>query len=163
MIETICDVRWEGPTEWDRRGKLLAKHHVLYALFGTHHLYGQSVLLYIGMTRVGLGSRLASHALWVKEEYDIVTIRAASIGTFSTIDDWWSSWESNPDRPYKKKAAPALVTDVESLLIYAHTPAYNSQGKSFLGLTGDRHVRIFNTGKPGNLLPELSAAYFEAD
>ena len=103
MKETICDVRWEGPTKWDRRGKLLAIHHVLYALYGTHHLYGQSVLLYIGMTRVDLGSRLAGHVSWVKEEYDVISIRAASIGTSTTIDGWWSSWESNPDRPYKKK------------------------------------------------------------
>jgi hypothetical protein len=45
MKETICDVRWEGPMDWDRRADLLAIDHVLYVLYETHHLYGSQVLL----------------------------------------------------------------------------------------------------------------------
>ena len=70
MNERICDVRWEGPYAWGRRADHLTQDHVLCALYGAHHLYGQSVLLYIGMTDVEIGTQLTGHVGWVKGEFD---------------------------------------------------------------------------------------------
>jgi len=157
MNETICDVRWEGPFPWVERAQWVRPNHVLYALYGTHHLYGQKQLLYLGRTEVDLGSRLAGHAKWVQGEYDPMLVRIASISRYSNVEGWWDAWD--PKKRYEK-ADRALVERVEALLIYAHQPAYNSSLKSecnsALGM-----LRIFNTGQCGSLLPEISHAYFE--
>ena len=47
MQETICDVCWDGPFEWDKRSLLRNSAHVLYAIYETHPVYGQNVLLYM--------------------------------------------------------------------------------------------------------------------
>jgi hypothetical protein len=157
MTEMICDVRWEGPVDWDRRADLLALDHVLYALYGTHQLYGHHVLLYLGMTEIDLGTRLAGHVQWVADEYEPMRLKAASVGRFATVDEWWNSYD--PKERYKR-GDPKLVVEVESLLIYAHQPAYNTQCKN--GLRPNyRPLRVFNTGRFGNLLPEVSTAYYQ--
>ena len=73
------------------------------------------------------------------------------------MEEWCKSW--NPERRYEHADA-SLVRDVEALLIYALLPAYNTQGKNSLVLGGGP-LRIFNTGKFGLLLPELSSIYYE--
>lgn len=157
--ERIVDVRWEGFFTLEQRRKadyLTKKCYVLYALYGTHHLYGQQALLYIGRTEVDLKSRLVSHLPWIKDEFDEMKIKVASVREFSDITDWWNTWDiENPYGP----ANAELVKDVETLLIYAHQPAYNTQGKNSLNLSKG-HVRIFNTGKLGLLLPEVSSTYY---
>ena len=158
MSETICDVRWEGPVEWKERKKLSAPEHVIYALYGAHHQYGNLVLLYIGKTEGDVGTRLAGHGGWINQEWETNTMRvkAASVGTFTSIEAWWNAYD--PNARYKKAAAK-LVGDVESLLIYAHQPAYNTQGKGALN-SKCQQLRVFNTGQVGSLLPEVSYAYF---
>jgi hypothetical protein len=42
-------------------------------------MYGPNVLLYIGMTETTVADRLAEHT-WIRDEYDPVTIKIASIG-----------------------------------------------------------------------------------
>ena len=83
MQETICDVYWEGPFACDKRALLWNPSHVLYAIYGTHHMYGPNVLLYIGMTETTVADRLAEHT-WIRDEYDPVTIKIASIGVHSS-------------------------------------------------------------------------------
>jgi hypothetical protein len=136
----------------------LAPEHVVYALYGVHHQYGNQVLLYIGKTGVDLGTRLAGHVEWVNQEWETSTMRvkAASVGPFASVDAWWNSYD--PKARYKKADAK-LVGDVESLLIYAHQPAYNAQGKGGLN-PKCQPLRVFNTGQVGSLLPEVSYAYF---
>ena len=160
MKERIIDVRWEGSFPLGQRRKadyLKKKCYVLYALFGTHHLYWQQALLYIGRTEVNLKKRLVGHLPWIKDEFDEMKLKVASVREFSNIKAWRDTWD--PDSPYGPANAE-LVKDVEALLIYAHQTAYNTQGKNSLILSKG-HVRIFNTGKSGLLLPEVSSAYYE--
>jgi len=151
MRDTIYDVFWEGPFEWDKRHPHLKDHHVLYAIEGTHPIYGRDVLLYIGRTDAGIGNRLSNHEEWVEYEPDLIKVRVASVGEFIN----WEEWEKEGDYP---KADPDIVEQIEALLIYAHQPAYNTRGKS--GLAPKIGIRIFNTGKSGLLLPELSYLYY---
>ncbi len=156
MNETVCDVRWVGPVVWEKRKKLLTPEHVVYALYGAHHQYGNRVLLYIGKTDVDLGTRLAGHVEWVNQEWETMRVKAASVGQFESVDAWWKAYD--PKARYKKADAK-LVGDVESLLIYSHQPAYNTQGKGALN-PKCRPLRVFNTGQVGSLLPEVSYSYF---
>jgi len=156
MNETICDVRWEGPYAWEERSDAAKSHHVLYAIFCTHHLYGQNALLYIGMT-ADMPDRLAGHGGWIRGEYDKATFKVASVGVFPSIKAWWKAW--NPDKPYGPADAK-LVKAIESLLIYTHQPAYNTQGKNEVD-TSAGALRVFNTGRCGQLHPEISTAYYE--
>jgi hypothetical protein len=47
---------------------------------------------------------------------------------------------------------------VEALLIAAHQPAYNSQNKAKVEKAAG--MRVFNTGRSGSLLPEVSYRYW---
>lgn len=160
MKEIICDVYWEGPFNWDNRDSLRNPNHVLYAIYGTHYVYGQKALLYIGMTETTITDRLADHT-WVNDECDTVMMRIASIGVHSDIEAWWRAWDEMSANDVYQRPDYEIIRAVEDLLIYAHQPAYNTMGKGSLKV--GKWLRIFNTGKHGSLLPELSHAYFAED
>ena len=150
MAENVLVAHWEGPFEWEKNPKHGQEEHVLYALFGAHPLYGRDVLLYFGKAEKGVVQRLPDHHPWVEHEYDRVSVRLASLGAFKSWDDW-NSKDRYPRAPID------MVRAAESLLIISHQPAYNSRGKQHTTLA--RNVRLFNTGRLGHLLPEVSSAY----
>jgi hypothetical protein len=86
--ERIIVAHWEDPFSWSECRTMQAPGHVLYALHGAHHLYGRDVLLYIGRSDAGIGYRLQDHEKWVADEYDLMTVRLASIGQFTTWEEW---------------------------------------------------------------------------
>lgn len=147
-------VHWEGPFKWHRRHRDIHPEHVLYAISGLHPLYGRDVLLYIGKAENGLETRLNDHdADWVQDEYDPVTVRFASMGPFLG----WKDWEKGERYP-----RPELndLRAVESLLILANQPAYNSAAKQGgSNMAGLEDLFVMNTGHIGNLLPEASYLY----
>ena len=149
MTERIFDLYWEGPYNWEEHKKKINGNHVLYASFGTHSVHGHNSLLYIGMTE-DIQTRMAAHEWWVDYEYDPVIVRVASMGEISSWKDW-----DNSDQ--YSKANPEDVSKVEALLIYSHHPVYNQRSKSSIGCA--KNIRIFNTGKIGKLLPEVSYRY----
>lgn len=151
MKEKIFDVYWEGPYKWDKYQKSPEDSHVLYALYGAHPTYGRDVLLYIGRTERNVGVRLSEHAYWIEDECDEINIRVASLGEIES----WKDWEEGERY---KRAEDADVEAVETLLIYAHQPAYNTRSKETLEKA--RGIRVFNTGKFGSLLPEISHRYY---
>jgi len=162
--EKIYDVMWEGPYNLEVAKKRSKKDHVLYAIFGTHSVYGQNVLLYIGLTETTVAQRLSEHT-WLRQEYDVVTVRFASIGEFPDIESWWKDWMKNnrdkKDRTPYRRPKSNTIQALEKILIYAHQPACNS--KNIEEFTIDNRLdirRIFNTGRLGPLLPEISEAYF---
>ena len=154
--EKIYDVYWQGPFSWSDRGRveqLSDPGNVIYSLHGTHHLYGRDALLYIGKTETTVAERLDQHEDWILDEYDAVSIKVASTGEFSNWDEYesWSATKAHP-RPGSR-----IIDGVEALLIYAHQPAYNNRGKG--GLATAKGIRIYNTGKSGHVLPEVSFGY----
>ncbi len=152
--EKIYDVYWEGPFEWDEREEKIKGFHVLYQIYGLHHTYGREVLLYIGSSGRSLKDRLREHEEWLEDEYDKVSLRFGSIGEFKS----WKDWDTNQNYP---KANENLVRKVEALLIYAHQPSYNDRNKSIAERA--KGIRIFNSGRSGQLFPEVSYRYFLGD
>ncbi len=154
--ERIINVHWEGPYEWKGKNTTSKLGHAIYSIYGSHHLYGRNVLLYIGMTkRDNLNHRLSEHR-WVAEEYDQTTVYLGSIGDFST----WNEWEQDDEETYDMPDED-LIKMVEALLIYSHQPAYNQKSKE--SAYAAKGIRIFNTGRIGQLFPEVSYRYFVDD
>lgn len=150
--EKLYDVYWEGP--WKISDAKPASGHVLYQLVGTHCLYGPNQLLYIGQTqRENFGARLAEHIrVWAAKESDEVQVCLGSVGEFSD----WATWNASTSERYDTVPRPDAITAIESLLIYAHQPAYNSREKVRIRPLSTEHLRVFNTGVFRRLLPEVS-------
>ena len=151
--EKIYDVFWEGPFEWEKGKRECKNGHVLYQIYGSHHLYGRDVLLYIGSTLRTPFERLREHEDWIEDEYDKMTIRFGSISEFTSAR--WKEQEKR--RPYRRPKG-SVIGAVEALLIYANQPAYNSRNK--IDAKKASSIRVFNTGRIGHLLPEVSYKYF---
>ena len=148
--DEIYEIVWKGPFDWSKR-KIAEKEYMIYAIFGTHCVYGADTLLYIGRTKRFAGERLEEHKRWVEDESGGVTFR---VGKIKQFDSWESQEATGSLTPSKWK----LVKAIETLLIYAHQPAYNSRG---LQEPSEFHrIRVFNSGKFGNLLPEVSYRYY---
>ena len=117
-LEKIYEVFWEGPYSEKTLDALTEEQNekfVLYKIYGSHPLYGNNVLLYIGMTEQGVKKRLGEHDYWMDEKrYGPSKIYFASIGEFT---DWETSEEAELlfDKVERK-----IIQKVESLLIYAH-------------------------------------------
>jgi hypothetical protein len=123
--EELYEVFWVGPYDCDEDnacGK--EKGNVLYQLYGSHHLYGRDVSLYIGRTERTPFKRILEHEEWIQDEYDKMAVRYGSIREFGG----WKNWE-NREKPYPP-VEDSVVKKVEALLIYANQPAYNSRNKS---------------------------------
>ena len=48
MEEEIYIVHWDGPYSIEQIKEIKDTGYVLYQIYGSHHLYGRDVLLYIG-------------------------------------------------------------------------------------------------------------------
>jgi hypothetical protein len=152
--ETIYGVNWEGPFDWEAQGKYAKDHHVLYQICGAHHLYGRDVLLYIGLTSRSVADRLKEHKALIEGTYDKATVRFGSVGKFAT----WPDWVKQVKSENYQQASPASTQQIEALLIFAHQPVFNMKNKTGFA---DMYIRIFNTGRSGQLFREVSSKYYE--
>ena len=155
--EYIYEVNWQGPYKASEIAEKVDKHdlenYVLYKVYGSHPMYGNNVLLYIGMTEQRTDKRLNQHDYWMDEErYDQSTVYLASIGLFE-------SWEKSEEIEIFKKPSREIIEKIEALLIYAHQPSHNSKNKQTA--KSATNLRIFNTGAHGSLMPEVSGLYYD--
>ena len=156
--EEIYEVCWNGPfkptglaEQWQDTD---SDGFVLYQIYGSHPIYGNRVLLYIGMTEQGVEIRLDQHDYWMDEErFGESELFFGSIGPFV---DWESSYGIEY---FPKNPGTEIVRRVEALLIFAHQPAHNTKNRNSAEIA--RGIRIFNTGEYGSLFPELSGLYHE--
>ena len=151
--ETIYYVYWEGPFDWEAQGKYAKDHHVLYQICGAHHLYGRDVLLYIGSTSRNIAKRTKKQEELIEGTYDKATVRFGSVGKFTTWEDFYKQRKSGNFQ----KASPGLTRQIEALLIFAHQPVYNTKNKKDFA---DMDIRVFNTGRSGQLFLEVSSLCF---
>lgn len=100
----------------------------LYLVLGDHLLHGPRSLLYIGRSNA-FGRRFGEHHLWVKQEWRVEVY-------LTILED------------------PVLLSDVETLFIYAHLPHYNS-ASSPPRLRAP--LRVWNCGRYWKLFPEVSS------
>ncbi|MGL0930726.1 hypothetical protein ACSTDZ_17005 [Vibrio vulnificus] len=153
----IIDVYWEGPYPSNGLKKLKdIKGHCLYQIYGSHPVYGRDSLLYIGMSeRDEIFKRLDEHT-WIQNQADLCQIYIASCGNFTG----WKAWNKDKRERYDSLEFEHItLSAIESLLIYAHQPSYNSAGlksKSF----AEKPFRLFNSGRRAMLLPEVSTQFY---
>lgn len=152
---TIYDIFWEGPYKLDDinkyKSELVHDGHCLYQIYGDHPCYGRDVLLYIGKTLQGVATRMSQHNNRFSSQVEEVKVFIASCHEFT---DW-------NHRNSIKKYGPIdsdTLDQIESLLIYAHQPAYNSD--KITTLTTKHIFRIFNSGRRKSLLPEISTEFW---
>lgn len=149
------DVYWEGPFGFDELEKSDEhKNIILYAIYGTHPLYGRNVLLYIGTTDNLITTRLSQHAWWIGGEPDPCGVYMASIGKFS-------SWEASRQIEEYDRLDTETTKKNEALLIYSHQPIYNQRNKK--SALSAKNIRIFNTNKRGMLMGEVRGLYYLGD
>ncbi len=143
----FVQVTWTGPLGYDKNGlrtsdldpggpdkdnlSRLKGKSGLYLVIGDHPTHGARTLLYIGRTN-RFQRRLDAEHKWIADEWRVEVY----LGTLSD---------------------PSLLEDVESLLIYAHSPPYCSQYIDSCTLSG--HLRVWNDGRFWRLLPEVSSRH----
>jgi len=147
VISRVYELTWIGPIAHGGEG--LQKHPIdpqapgdnaiekilkrggLYMIIGDHPTHGSRTLLYIGQTK-DFDGRFWSHRNWLKEEWQV------EVYLCELVD-------------------PKIRDDAERLLIYAHSPAYNSRNIDSLKLT--EPIRIWNVGRYWRLFPEISSEH----
>lgn len=173
----IIDIYWEGPFKdfievsnyvtTNERG--MSTDYFFYQIYGEHASYGKDVLLYIGMSENGknvnkedgIVSRLKKHNdNWTGGLCSEIKIYIGSYGYFRS----WSFWHDKRLNPYYKKPLHIdgypEIPEIESLLIYAHKPAFNCASIRNIGAI-QSEFHIFNTGRRRSIFPELSTKYYK--
>lgn len=143
-LQKVLDIHieWQGPFSLDE-----AKSNQgfgLYQYYGDHPVYGQGVLLYIGKTESTFAARLNQHnwETWVPAPMSVYLGNLC--GPDDIAEDQW----------------PVLIDMAENILIFAHSPAFNSSRLNTIR-SRDRDVRVFNWGNRKSLLPEVSVSRWE--
>ncbi|MCP3993468.1 MAG: hypothetical protein GY722_00170 [bacterium] len=116
----------------------------LYQIYGHHVVFGAKSLLYVGkVTEQTFATRFKQHqAEWLHEDTDVwIHVGRIDKRDYKKEQESWSDWTT-------------IVTDAESLLIYWHSPPYNSQG---LSKYDGQELRVQNRGERGSMLPESSS------
>ncbi len=154
MLEIKVVISWEKIGMSDL-SKLKDKHEDsgVYMISGFHPVFGDDSLLYIGQTKEQtFGDRFKQHKKWMKSEGEEGNL-LVYVGRVFSIND---------DEDYKEKLWENIIEDVEALLIYFHTPPYNSRSvDKFPEPKND--LRIINIGDYGDLYPEISHVALRLD
>lgn len=121
----------------------------LYQIYGRHNAYGKNVLLYIGKTYATFSQRLKKRFEFLESSSIPECIRIGRI-TKSTYDHEELGWD--------ELEWDNMIALSETLLIIAHTPAFNKVNNSGLMKHEDpnSNIHILNWGDFGDLLPEVS-------
>ena len=124
--ETAIHIDCEGPFSFHEANKFNKPTDMgLYQIYGTHRVYGPNTLLSIGQVQDRLfAERLTEH----KTRYE-------GYNDFSEIKFYLGYFYCKND--ISKDAWKDQVNDAEKLLIYAHTPALNSQYLNYEGFPED--------------------------
>lgn len=121
----------------------------IYQIYGNHLVFGQKSLLYIGMVNGGnstFGARFDAHQKrWLLEDQAEVDI-FIHVGRLMKGD-----YQGQP-------GWATLVEEIEKLLIYYHSPPYNSHHiNSYNSIPMlDSNLHVQNLGKCGVLVFELT-------
>jgi hypothetical protein len=148
MISHEFDIHidWEGPFTMKEVQRLkAASDRGLYQVYGHHAAYGSDVLLYIGKAaRDAFGERIPRETWWA-DNRDAGQIKFY-VGRLHGV------------RVPRKTDWERLIDRAERLLIFAHSPANNTQ-KGIARADRDLHqIHVFNYGHHRDLLPEVSGA-----
>jgi hypothetical protein len=147
----LVEISWEGPYDINQINDLNdSTHYGIYAVYGTHTIFGMNTLLYIGKAEDRtFGARLPEH----QEEWGLVwhhTDLKFYIGRIGstlpiTDDNLWS----------------LMIERAERLMIHYCKPPYNAKDLKNLG-EDIKNFTVFNFGKKLNLPAIVSSQWIES-
>lgn len=140
-MNKLIHINWEGPFSLDEALEKGKESFGIYQYSGTHLSYGSNALLYIGKAcDQSFSKRIDDHVHheWSATPIQIFFGKIANQEKL-TNDQW---------REY--------VGLAEELIIYSHSPAWNSQCIKSINFDKFDGVHIFNWGHLNKLLPEVS-------
>lgn len=156
QIKEEIKILWEGPfkvddilnNEIDTKYDVTAEKQGLYQIYGSHPLYGNDVLVYIGRTKDKKGFQSRLKGRWVIEKGSDTENVQIYLGTIFS------------DRK-KIEDDSDLIDKSEVLLINAMKPAYNSSNiqSADEDYINDNFI-LYNEGNYRNLYPVLDSKYF---
>ena len=135
-------IAWRGPFSLSEAKEESKFNSGIYQYYGTHPVYGPDALLYLGKASDGtIDSRLNDHIheLWSS---DPVKLYIGNIISEEKLSD--QEWVSQ-------------IEKAEKILIYTHTPAWNSSNIKSVKYDELMDIHILNWGYRGKLLPEVSS------
>jgi hypothetical protein len=141
MATLVIHIEWEGPFSFNDLNKFNdAKIDFgVYQIYGNHPIYGSDILLYIGKAQEEtFFMRLYPDREYWQKHCGIYLGRLA--GDKTPHNEEWSR----------------QIDLAEKLLIYSHSPAYNSSNIASIPDNALRDVHIFNWFEHRDLLPEVS-------
>ena len=151
MATTDIHILWQDPIPFDRRKELKGDADFgIYQLCGDHPIYGQRMLLYIGIAQIAdFRTRLQGHKKRLVNQLGSSAAGQVYVGRLAgkrNLDD---------DRWVER------IQIAERWLIYSHQPSWNSKGLK--KPSEDDKVHVFNWGNRGMLLPEVSSKRWFGD
>jgi len=162
----IIQIIWDGP-KTIAEVKLCSENpdRGVYQIYGPHPVYGENVLVYIGLvggnqdSERTFSNRIGEHEeYWLDDKYDDSRYEIY-------LGRLMGDPNSDKKNEYFKNKSDSGWSDeikvAETMLILAHTPAYNSQGlncnKKVDKSIGNYH--LINLGKSRSLQIEISGAW----
>ncbi len=149
---------WEGPFKIndilegniDKKYDVTSQSQGLYQIYGSHPLYGNGVLVYIGRTKDKNGFQSRLKGRWVIED-----------GSDSENVQVYLGTVLNDGKKYSDEETSNIIDKSEVLLINAMKPAYNSSNiqsanEDFI----DDNFILHNEGNYRNIYPVLDSKYF---
>jgi hypothetical protein len=142
-------IDWDGPYTLDELEELDDPRidYGLYQVYGSHPLYGEEVLLYLGATGATgertFGARLAEEQnYWeVEEDFQPLIIYVGRL--MGVVTPTNAAWEEEMDLALR-------------LLTYAHAPVFNAREVAAMPDDDLKDVHVVNWGEYLDLAPEVS-------
>ena len=129
------DICWEGPLLQkeieDKKNR--SEDFGIYQFYGFHPVYGEYVLLYIGMTTDGFSARIKEHE-FLGPKHVPGCLKPESIRIYLGYVDGL------------KREDGEKLGDIERLLIFAHSPAWNSKSIRLWWCSQEQDIKILNQG-----------------
>lgn len=139
---------WEGPFSLDQVVQVNDedRDYGVYQIYGQHPLYGNSVLLYIGLVRSQtFGKRIPQEEWDDRPDHQNTQVYVGRLAGRNKITN--DEWEKQ-------------IEHAEKLLIYAHKPVFNTQNTKSLPEEDVLGNRIYNWSSHRDLFPEVSGSRF---
>jgi hypothetical protein len=140
-------IDWDGPYTLDELEELDDPRidYGLYQVYGSHPLYGEEVLLFLGATGGGrtFGNRLAEEQGYWEAEEDFQPLIFYVGRLMGVVAPSNGVWEEEMDLALR-------------LLVFAHAPVFNAREVAAAPDDDLKRVHVVNWGQFLDLAPEVS-------
>lgn len=141
----LIHIDWDGPYKLSELNTITDEEtdYGIYQIYGSHNIYGNNVLLYIGKAdRQTIGKRISQENWWwnTSDPNNLQIYCGRIAGEATPTENQWSE----------------EIDLAEKLLINVHKPAYNTQNLISIPDEKLQNIHILNWGYYRDLLAEVS-------